>query len=258
MPAAAPDSPRAGRPGPRTLDVLRTRRLTPRMVRVTLGGPALSGFTVAGPASRVKIFLPTAESGGVPVLPGNPDGLRPVRRTYTVRALRTAPDELDLDFVVHADGPAGAWAAQAAPGQRIAVSEARGEHVPHTEGHDWLLFAGDETALPAIAAMLEALPEGVRARAFVEVADAAEEQPLETAADLETVWLHREPAGHAPGRALVEGVRAATWWKGDGHAWVAGESSAVRDLRAHLQAERGLPRQSLYASGYWKLGSAEG
>jgi NADPH-dependent ferric siderophore reductase len=40
---------------------------------------------------------------------------------------------------------------------------------------------------------------------------------------------------------------------GSGHAFIHGEATAVRLIRRHLVVERGMPAESLSASGYWKL-----
>ncbi len=107
---------------------------------------------------------------------------------------------------------------------------------------------GDETALPAVATVLEALPTGVPVLAFLEVADAGEEQQLPGAATVR--WVHRGDRG--PGGPLAEAVRSAELPAGDGQAWLSGESACVRDLRKHLLDERGLDRRKVYATGYWR------
>jgi NADPH-dependent ferric siderophore reductase len=189
--------------------------------------------------------VPRATSGG-PVWPaGEP---RPTMRTYTVRRYDAAAGELDVDFVLHeGHGPAAAWARDAGPGAWVGVSEPGGRYAvdPHAAFH---LVVGDESALPAVATVLAALPGGVPAVAFLEVADAAEEQALPGTAT--TRWVHRvdRPAG-AP---LAAAVRAAVLPDGPGQAWLSGESACVRDLRRHLLDERGFDRRAVYATGYWR------
>lgn len=246
---------------PRLLRVVRTARITPAMIRVTLSGDELAGFAGHGPDRRIKMFFPVegrdrpavprAGTGG-PVWPaGEP---RPAIRTYTVR--RFDPDagghgELDVDFVVHAGhGPAAAWAAAAGPGSWVGVSEPGGRWEPDSAAEHQVVI-GDESALPAVATVLEALAAGlpdVPVRAFLEIADAGEKQDLPGTAAI--TWVHR---GDAPaGRPLVEAVRAARLPAGRGQAWLSGESAAVRDLRAHLLTDRGLDRRAVYATGYWR------
>lgn len=240
--------------GHRTLRVLRTERLTPRMARVTLGGDELAGFPGHGPDQRIKMFfpvtgqdrpaMPRASSGGPVWPPGEP---RPVIRTYTVRRHDPGAGELDVDFVLHgAHGPAAAWAAAARPGNWVGVSEPGGRYEPDPTARDHLVI-GDESALPAIATVLPALPAGADAQVYVEVADAAEEQPLARP----VTWLHRD--GREPGAALVEAVRAAPTMEPDRcQAWVGCEAAAVKEIRAFLIDERGLVRRRVYATGYWR------
>ncbi|MDN5915062.1 MAG: siderophore-interacting protein [Pseudonocardia sp.] len=247
---------------PRLLQVRRTARVTPRMIRVTLTGGELDGFPGHGPDRRIKMFFPVqgqdrpavprASTGG-PVWP--PGEARPTIRTYTVRRFDDAAGELDVDFVVHdGHGPAAAWAQDAAPGSWVGVSEPGGRWTPDPEAAFHLVI-GDESALPAVATVLETLcgrergdDPGVAVRAFLEVADAGEEQELPGAA--EVTWVHRgdQPAG----TPLVAAVRDAELPTGRGQAWLSGESAAVRDLRSHLLEDRRLDRRAVYATGYWR------
>jgi NADPH-dependent ferric siderophore reductase len=225
------------------------------MVRVTLGGDELAGFGGAGPDRRIKMFFPApgqerpavprAASGG-PVWPaGTP---RPAIRTYTVRRFDAGTGELDVDFVLHeGHGPAAAWARDAQPGCWVGVSEPGGRYVPDP-GVDFHVVIGDESALPAVATVLAVLPAEVPTMAFVEVADAAEEQPLP--GDATVHWVHRGPRD--AGVPLVAAVSAAEFPAGRGQAWLSGEAGAVKQLRGHLLTERGLDRRLVYATGYWR------
>lgn len=240
---------------PRLLQVRRSAWVTPRMVRVTLGGDALAGFAGDGPDRRIKMFFPVpgqerpavprATSGGPLWPPGEP---RPAIRTYTVRRYDPAAGELDADFVLHeGHGPAAAWARDAEPGAWVGVSEPGGRYVVDPAAA-WHLVIGDETALPAVATVLAALPAGVPAHAYLEVADAAEEQPLPGGAAVH--WVHR--GGRQAGVPLAGSVRAAVLPDGPGQAWLSGEAACVRDLRRHLLDDRGLDRRAVYATGYWR------
>jgi NADPH-dependent ferric siderophore reductase len=240
---------------PRLLQVRRSARITPRMIRVTLTGDALDGFEGDGPDRRIKMFFPApgqdrpavprATSGG-PLWPAGE--ARPTVRTYTVRRYDADAGELDVDFVLHeGHGPAAAWARDARPGAWVGVSEPGGRYVPDPAAAFHLVI-GDETALPAVATVLAALPAGVPAVAHLEVADAAEEQPLPGAAAVH--WVHR---GDRPaGVLLTDAVRAAALPDGPGQAWLSGESACVRDLRRHLLDDRGFDRRAVYATGYWR------
>ncbi len=238
---------------PRLLQVRRSERVTPRMIRVTLGGDELAGFAGDGPDRRIKMFFPVpgqerpavprAMSGG-PVWPAGE--ARPAIRTYTVRRFDAGAGELDVDFVLHeGHGPAAAWAREARPGGWVGVSEPGGRYVPDPDVEFHLLI-GDETALPAVATVLHALPPGRSTVTFLEVTDAGEEQELPGAPH----WVHR--GDHPPGAPLVDAVRAATLPTGRGQAWLSGESAAVKDLRAHLLHDRGFDRRAVYATGYWR------
>ncbi|MFF2652324.1 siderophore-interacting protein [Streptomyces sp. NPDC058045] len=240
--------------------VVRTERLTPHMQRVVLGGPGLDAFTAGEYTDHyVKLLFPPA--GAVYPEPFDLGRVReelprdqwPVTRTYTVRAWDAEAGELTLDFVLHGDqGLAGPWAAGVRPGEEIRFTGPGGAYAPAPEA-DWHLLAGDESALPAIAAALESLPSGARAYAFVEVAGPEEEQKIDTAA--EVVWLHR---GERPvGEALTATVRALEFPTGRLHAFVHGEAGCVKELRRLLRVELGLEREQLSISGYWRLGHDE-
>jgi NADPH-dependent ferric siderophore reductase len=173
-------------------------------------------------------------------------------RNYTVRRYDPAAGELDIDFVVHGDhGPASRWAAAAAPGDSVGYAGPR-THWTADPAADWTLLIADETGLPALAAIAETLPPGHPAIAVVEVADAREEQPLPSRADLEVRWLHRDGAPAGPSARLEDAVRALALPPGRGRAWGAGEAHAVRGVRRYLCAEAGLGAAAVSVLGYWK------
>ncbi|MFF3753165.1 siderophore-interacting protein [Streptomyces sp. NPDC002018] len=292
----------------RTVEVTGVTRISPRMVRVTFGGSSLSDFTLDGPDQQVKLYFPRPGQTA-PRLPAVgtdgdvmrwygafqaiPERERPWMRSYSVRAHDPGRGTIDIDFVLHGDGPpgpdgdarrdresgaetgvgakaeararagaeAGAWAGpatrwawSAAPGAVLGMFGPSAHFaVPVPLGTaDWMLLAGDETALPAIGTLVEALPRGARAVVYAEVRDAAEEQRFETAGDVTVHWLHRgqAPAGHGP---LVAAVRSAVFPAGSVVAWLAGEAGVVRALRRHLVGERGLDRRSVLFTGYWRV-----
>ncbi len=242
--------------------VERVEQLTPHMVRVVLGGEGLSDFATDGSTdSYVKLLFPAPgpndpETYDIDAIRAErPRSEWPVTRTYTVRSWDPRAGELVIDFVHHGDtGLAGAWAAGAKPGDRLRLLGPGGGYAPDPEA-DWHLLAGDESALPAIAAALEHLPEGRPAHVFVEVENAAEEQALTTREDVRVTWLHRD--GGAPGWRLVPAVRAQEFPPGDGQAFVHGEAGFVRDLRRLLRIDLSLPKERLSVSGYWRLGRDE-
>jgi NADPH-dependent ferric siderophore reductase len=172
-----------------------------------------------------------------------PENERPVMRSYTVRGRDGGT--IDVEFVLHSEtaGPATSWARTAAPGDilgRYGPDAAYRRPVPKA---DTVLLAGDETAVPAMATLLSEVDNAV---AFVEVPDAAEEQPLPG----EVHWLHRDGAEH--GVKLLEAVRGAKIPDGSVSAWLAGEAGMVRSLRRHLVGERGLDKRAIEFTGYWR------
>lgn len=242
--------------------VLRSERLTPHMIRVVLGGEALAALPV-GEYSDHYVKLLFAPAGVTYPQPLDVEAIRrdlpreqwPTTRTYTIRAWDPAAGELTIDFVHHGEeGLAGPWAAGVQPGDEIAFMGPGGGYVPDGAA-DWHLLAGDESALPAIAAAVERLAPGARAKVFVEVAGPEEEQKLVSAGDAEIVWLHR---GARPvGEALVAAVTAVEFPAGDVQVFVHGEAGFVKELRRFLRLERGVPRERLSVSGYWRRGADE-
>ncbi|MEU3655034.1 siderophore-interacting protein [Streptomyces sp. NPDC032161] len=240
-------------------EVLRTERITPHMVRVVFGGDGLADFELAGFTDHyVKIcFAPEGADYPHPfdmarIREEQPRELWPSSRAYTVRSWDPAARELAVDFVVHGDeGLAGPWALSAVPGQQVTMLGPGGAYVPDAAA-DWHLLAGDESALPAIAASLERMPTGAVVHAFVEVADASEEQKIVTPDGVEVTWLHR--GERRVGEALVAAVTELEFPQGDVQAFVHGEAGFVKEIRRHLRLERGIPLSRLSISGYWRLG----
>ena len=171
-----------------SLQVTRTRRLGPSLLRVTFAGEDLHAFRSDGRDQSLSLFLPHPgqREPAVPYELGDnwwqawrelPDGVRAVMRSYTLRALRRDPDEIDIDFVLHTPaGPASRWAARAAAGDRVvllgpALADNRAIRFRPPADTDLLLLWGDGTAVPAVSAILESLPAGTRARAWLEVRD---------------------------------------------------------------------------------------
>ena len=258
-----------------SLQVLRTRRLGPSLVRVTFGGDDLQAFHSDGRDQSLSLFLPHPGQSE-PAVPYElddgwwqawrelPDDVRAVMRSYTLRALRREPDEIDIDFVLHTPaGPASRWAAKAAAGDRVvllgpAVADNRAIRFRPPADTDLTLIWGDETAVPAVSAILESLPAGTRARAWLEVHDAGDIQDLVTEADAEITWLVRD-AGAVEGSPMaLDALRTAQLPSAEHpYAWIAGESGSVKQLRRHLVGERGIDRRRVTFVGYWRQGLSE-
>jgi NADPH-dependent ferric siderophore reductase len=240
--------------------VLRVQWITPHMIRVVVGGEGLAGFG-AGDFTDHYVKLMFLVPGVTYPEPFDMDAVHrdlprehwPRLRSYTVRTWDPHALEMSIDFVYHGDvGLAGPWAANSQPGDEVLFMGPGGAYTP-SEDADWHLLVGDESALPAIAASLEALPQGAPAHVFVEVSGPGEEQELVTAGDAKLVWLHRGEA--QIGEALVEAVEELDFPPGAVHAFVHGEAGFVKRLRRHLRVERGIPLDQLSISGYWRLGA---
>jgi NADPH-dependent ferric siderophore reductase len=237
--------------------VLAARRfLTPRMFRVTLRAPDFGlDWPIQQPGEVITLCF--AEPGTPIVAPQRgswafgPGGRPELWRNFTVRRHDPAREEIDVDVVLHEprgfacawaqDAPIGAWVGYAGPRVDFALR-------PDAE---WLLLCGDETALPAIAAILESAEPGRDVEAVVEVADAAEEQDLELEPNARVRWVHRDGAPPATTGHLAEALRSIALPDRPGQAWGAAESAIARDIRTVLREERGLPRRHVKATGYW-------
>lgn len=254
----AASRPRSRRPPARRLRVLRSGPLTPNLQRVTLGGDALAGFSPPAPASYVTLYLPdpVASDLVLPVFgprgPEYPDGApRPLQRTYTPR--RFDPDrlELDIDVVLHGPGAAARWAASAGPGDEAGVAGPGSGWHPDPDAA-WFVLAGDHSALPALATIVEALPAGRTAHVVAEIPTDEDRIDLVSPARLITTWL--TTGDDQPGTVLEAAVRGLHVPPGDGRFWVATESASVRRIRDHLVADRGLDRSRFTIRAYWKAG----
>ncbi|WP_104524705.1 siderophore-interacting protein [Blastococcus atacamensis] len=290
--------------------VARVRRLSESFLRVTFTGPELNAFASNGWDQRIKVLLPLPGRGTVDcparddwygawrALP--PEQRMPIR-TYTVRAARPELLEVDVDFVLHgATGPASAWAERAGAGDEVVLVGPNARCAGPTGGFEWhppvdtscLLLAGDETAVPAICAIVESLPEGRHARVLLEVPTADDALDVAAPRGGEITWLPRQAApGVEPaprGRLLTAAVVAAVRALGDRlspspaaeladvdvdseilwdvpddtpargssgvYAWLAGEAAVVKDLRRHLVRDVGIDRRSVAFMGYWREG----
>ncbi len=238
--------------------VATTEQLTPGLVRVTLEGGDLAdlemptatdayvnaAFRPEG-AAYDEVFDPQA------VRDTHPKEQQPARRRYTVRGWDPDAHLLTLDFVVHGDeGVAGPWAAAARPGDPLVFTGPSGGYRPDPAA-DWHLFVGDESALPAIAASVEALPAGATAVVRLVCDGPDHEVPLSGPADVDVQWLHRS-RGPEDAALLADAVRDLTFPDGRPFAFVHGEADEIRAVRHHLLHDRGLTRQDLSCSPYWR------
>lgn len=284
-------------------------RLSPSFLRVTFTGDDLDEFADTGRDQRIKLVLPAAE-GGLAHLPTGPDWYlrwrelpdrhRPPIRTYTVRAVRQSAREVDVDMVLHGDaGPASRWASRATIGDRVVLIGPNARYTGDPGGIEFrppsddapLLLAGDETAVPAVAAILAGLPATARGTALLEVPYTDDFLELDAPPGVTLTWLARDGAAH--GTRLVPAVAAAaahlmTATRGKAataapqrledvdvdttvlwevpqppaeatgpYAWLAGEAGVIRTLRRHLVGDCGLDRRTVAFMGYWRAGRPE-
>lgn len=258
-------------------EVVNTKRITPNMMRVTLGGDELAQFTPAGYDQWFRLFLPRAGQDMLR-LPTRTSGLwyaeylttpkarRPWVRNYTVRAARPDLNEIDVDFVLHAgedeadahgSGPGAGFAEAADRGMRVGVLDQGIAYNPR-HAHDWTLLVADESGLPAVAGICESLPEDARGIAVVEVPTAADKQEFRTPPGVELRWVVRsnDPAHAVPGQAALAdlcGLDLAGFGT-EVYAFAVGESSLATGARRHLVGECGVPKTHVDFVGYWRHG----
>lgn len=286
----------------RLFDVALKQRtvLSPSLTRMVFAAPDVANMKTEGPDQRIKVFFPLPGQDAPQVPQGEdwyaryralPEGERAPMRTYTIRALRPEAGEVDVDFVLHGEtGPASRWATHARIGDRIGLLAPDAQVADSSQGFEWkppadvqrVLLVADETALPAVAGILEDLarwPHPPQLQAFLEVAHDADVLPLVAPVGAQLFWLAREGAAH--GQLLQQavqarvgplGLRAAEQdlaeididqdilWEqasaqgGGLYAWVAGEAGAVMAIRRHLVKDCGIDKRAITFMGYWRHG----
>lgn len=258
-------TPRPRAPRPQIiLEVVRSSWVTPHLVRLTLGGPGFADFQPKDATdSYVKISFAKPELGLEP--PYDLAALRetlapadlPVTRTYTVRRVDQAAGTIDIDFVVHGDeGIAGPWAAAAQPGDRVVLAGPGGAYRPDPTA-DWHLFAGDESAIPAIAAALEALPADAKGLAFLEIGGRDDLVELDHPAGVQLIWVGRAARDESTAALLATAITGHPWPDGRVQVFAHGERESMKALREVFLTQRGLDRSQLSLSGYWAYGRTE-
>ncbi|WP_119306233.1 siderophore-interacting protein [Cohaesibacter haloalkalitolerans] len=226
----------------RDLEVLSVERLTPAMVRVTLGGESLADFTSLAPDDHIKLFVPDA-SGMMAM------------RDYTPRAYDNEAQTLVVDFAVHDAGPATAWALAVKPGDSLQIGGPRGSAVVTGDIRRFILI-GDETALPAIGRRIEETAAGVAIDAYIAVPGAADEQSFKTDATLTTTWIHRPEHASDDPAPFLEAIGDVACGEGT-YVWIAAEARVAKAIRTHFLEELGHPLTWMKASGYWVKGQAD-
>ncbi|NLS10643.1 siderophore-interacting protein [Nesterenkonia sp. MY13] len=262
-PAQKPAKPRQPRVQ-RMLTVVETHRITPHMVRVILGGEQFDDIEFKTDTDQyIKLLFADPDLGLQ--RPYDLEALReqlpaeqmPVTRTYTIRYIDWKKKQIWVDFVVHGDeGIAGPWAANAQPGDLLSFFGPGSGYSPREEA-DFHLIAGDESALPAIAAGLEGMSPTAKGIALVEVRDADEEQQFDVPAGIELRWLHRGADFSPDTTQLAEELKSVDLPKGDVQVFIHGEREQMKAIRRDLVQERGLERRGMSLSAYWAHGRRE-
>jgi NADPH-dependent ferric siderophore reductase len=218
----------------RAVEVADVRELGSHFRRITFRGEALRDFHSASFDDHVKFILGQGEDA--------------VKRDYTPRSFDPVTGELCIEFALHGDGPVASWAAQAAPGQPVAIGGPRGSFIIPMD-YDWHLLIGDESALPAISRRLEELPDHAPVLAIIKVADAADRRALVTGSTVDVRWVSSDAE-------LIDAVRTLVLTEGEGYAWCAGEAATMAAVRKALVDEHGLGKHQIRAAAYWKRGGS--
>jgi NADPH-dependent ferric siderophore reductase len=257
----------------REMRVVSNIEVTPLMRRVRLRGDNLERFTKDG--LHVRLLFPKHKNvtpqwpvmgeNGIPVWPVGEHEL--IGRAYTIRHIDVDAGIVDIDLVLHETGDdanddigqdagyGARWALEARAGDIVGMTGPGGGAAPLTA--DWYLLAGDETALPAIARILENLPDGSKATVRIEIADKAEEQVFKTKAALDLQWLHRNDNKDDKKELLYDAVRKIDYPDHEENifVWVGCEFSAFRSIRSFIRKEKKIAREKHHIVPYWRQGA---
>ncbi|WP_296228956.1 siderophore-interacting protein [Ralstonia sp. UBA689] len=240
------------KPALRRMRVQAIHTLSPRMRRVVFTGVTaadLADLAQAAPGASIKLMFPHGAG-------------RTLGRAYTIRHVHAARGELEIDFVVHDEtpaaqhGPAARWLESAAPGDEVEfAAPKRGFRADPTV--PWTLLVGDETALPAIFAILERLPERSHVQTYIAIGDARARLPLEGSfathpRNRDIHWIEADTA-HA-GAMMVGALSAQPMPPGTPQVFLAGEASLLKQVRTLLEDTWAVPRDAIDAKGYWTAG----
>jgi NADPH-dependent ferric siderophore reductase len=245
--------------------VVRRVQTTKNFVTLTIGGPELDTFVPAGFDQCVRLFFRRDGQTGLtmPAVSNNAwiaqffltrPSARPWVRNYTVRAFRSDAQEMDIEFALHGDtSPASAFAMRAEPGDPVGIFD---EGVGYWPTTDEQLLVADESAVPAVLAILDHAPDDLRADVYLEVPDSADIRPLDSKPGVKLHWLARDGSSEVPGLLALTTVKTADLPEGPLYTWVAGESGLVTGLRRHLVQDRRIPKSDVTFLGYWRHGKA--
>ena len=236
------------KPQPRQAIVMQSVRITPTMQRVHLGGEDLRSFPAVAAGAYVKLMF---DKNGNPLTEPT-DMSQVAMRTYTVAHFDADKPEMVLDMVIHANdgktGPASAWATSTKPGDVITLA-GPGSSKGLNEHYDWVLLAGDMTALPSIRNHLATLPSHAKGYAVIKIQDSRDAVALEKPEGITVIWEHEQPLPHR--------ITQLDWLEGTPTVWVACEFADMRAIRVWLKDEKAVAHENVYISSYWKKGRSE-
>ena len=245
-------------PNFRELTVGKMTDLSPHMRRIRLHGADLAAYDTDSihirllipPRGQVAPKWPTLADNGMPVWPHGEDTIE--QRIYTIRDINAAAGWMDVDFVVHGDnGPGSSFAIHACTGDLVAMTGPLGNELPDA---DWMLFAGDETALPAISRYLNAMPPHVKGHAMIEVGSKDDIIDIATDSAIEVRWLLRDCGDDVEHSLIQDAVRVISIPK-DAHSvycWAGVEQDDYKPIHNFWRKDIGLTRDQCLAMTFWR------
>ncbi|WP_067582681.1 siderophore-interacting protein [Endozoicomonas ascidiicola] len=238
---------------PCQVTVKSAERLTTNMQRLVLSGESLSRFPASCESGYIKLlFMPDGAPVTDTICLKSLSG-KPVMRTYTIRQFNAETLEMTVDFVLHGhdghSGPAANWAEHCKAGDTICIA-GPGDIKLINQDAQWLLFAGDMTALPAISCNLEQLPANTRGVVIIDILDDSDRQSLIAPEGIEVIWVKGRDE-------FLSTIHNQSWSDTNVSVWCACEFSVMREARQFFKVENNIPREKLYISSYWKQGIAE-
>lgn len=223
-------------------------QLSPARIRLTFSGDDVAAFIRAeaaqAPGAWIKLFVASSNGDSV-------------GRAYTLRKFDLGKGSFDVDFVIHETGPVSSWAQAAQAGDAVAFAGPRDGGFALRPESQWIVLIGDETALPAMQAILANVPSDLPGIVLVEAERPGEHEAFSVGRKIRLSWHRRTQGPSGAGHALVEALDSLAILPGPGQAWVAGESGSVMAVRTLLHEKWKLDKTDISAKGYWKNGAAD-
>jgi NADPH-dependent ferric siderophore reductase len=234
--------------------------LAPHMRRLRLHGKDLDLEAYDTGSIHVRLLIPprgqenpqwpTLADNGMPVWPSGENTIE--QRVYTIRAIDAKAGWIDVDFVMHGDnGPGSAFAMHASPGDVVAMTGPLGTALPEA---DWMLFAGDETALPAIGRYLAEMPDHVSGHAIIEVGSKSDVIELPTNSQFQVQWLLRDDDQLVERSLLQDAIRSVEMPDARDriYCWAGVEQGDYKPVHTYWRKELGLDRDNCLAMTFWR------